>query len=495
MKRIIFFMLMALVTLCTTESYAQLNVYNQRSQQLAEERRQQEKNRFDEIIDSWNLEDYQNFINLYPRSKNVAEIKERMAEIESWKKAKQTNTIEAYNKYLKNAKFDHFEDDANRAIELLMKAEIDAAWKKATDKNTIAAYESFLSSYPKSSFANEARTRIENIKADEQWASVANSTNIPDLESFVSSYPNYSKIDTLKTRLHYLKGMKAYERGRMQEAYKEFSQVRYSDLPDSSYRTAFENVMENHSFSVLSKNSSYSDLNDFLKKYPGGRYSSEVRNYIALKKASQINATSTDSDYREALSYASGDTRKKVQEVIDANEANKREIKRQEKRLKRAQDGGLIRMGIEYLDFAWNCKLEEEGIIRYDAGINIQYGNYNDRVQAGIGVKLGILAYDLSEGTTEYSFELPLELYAKVNLFKVGAESWMLVKGKFKYNAVGNREIQRPCAWSAGLGFSGKHWDFMLYYEREIGKYQDSWYYYEPQQYIGFSLGYYFKLF
>lgn len=495
MKRISGILCMFLVATVTFNAGAQLNRNTiKQAQEKAAQKIAEEAARYNNIIDDWDIDYYQSFMRDYPRSKYNTEIKKRIAEIDLWEKARQTNTKAAYENYIKTSQYDHFAVEAQRGIERLMKDEIDAAWRKAVQTNTVASYTTFVETYPNCSYVDNAKERIQNIEAAQAWDAVKNSMDPTALNTYLNKYPSSSEAATVRKRLAAIKGKEYFDRGQLNEAYREFSKLSKSDLPDSSFRSAYDATMEYKAFSNLNSSSSLSSLKSFQSDYPNSKYSTQVNNYIALKLASEFNNYSTDNTYKTALSYATGDTRKRVEGMINVNQNNIKEIKRQEKRQEREENGGTVRMGLEYIDFAWNGRTEEMGALRYNFGLKFQVGNFNDRVQAGVGIKPGFVAYDLSSNETEYAFEMPIEVYAKINLVKTGERNWMFLTGKWKYNAVRDDNIELPMAWGAGLGFSGKHWDFILYYEREIGEYTSDLYS-SPQNYFGVSFNYFFKLF
>lgn len=58
----------------------------------------------------------ENFISKYPNSEYVLQAKKRIEDYNMWKKAKEQNTISAYNSYLSNSSILAYKEDANKAI-------------------------------------------------------------------------------------------------------------------------------------------------------------------------------------------------------------------------------------------------------------------------------------------------------------------------------------------------------------------------------------------
>ncbi len=77
-----------------------------------------------------------------------------------WQKARETNTPEAYEQFLKKYPSGEFTAQAQaRAKELVEERD----WQKARDADTLEAYQAFLKQYPEGKWTEEARIRVENF--------------------------------------------------------------------------------------------------------------------------------------------------------------------------------------------------------------------------------------------------------------------------------------------------------------------------------------------
>ncbi len=77
-----------------------------------------------------------------------------------WQKARETNTPEAYEQFLKKYPSGEFTAQAEaRAKELVEERD----WQKARDVDTLEAYQAFLKQYPEGKWTEEARIRVENL--------------------------------------------------------------------------------------------------------------------------------------------------------------------------------------------------------------------------------------------------------------------------------------------------------------------------------------------
>lgn len=438
---------------------------------------------YEYIIDDWDKSEYENFINRYPKNKNIPELKSRIEEIDLWEAAKKTNTPDSYRNYLKKTKYAHYRD---RAMEGIQKAEqrlVEREWDNVRNMNSIQEYRNFINEHPGTPQAAEAQRMIDNLNALDEWKQIRNTEDVAVLEAFIAKYPQFPQINEASSRIHGIKAKELFESGRKDEAMDEFVQITVMDALPQSVRNLENQLIEYNDFKQLSVNSPMSDLERFTRDYPLSEYAPEVYNYIALNKAQGFNPYSTKQDYQEALSMASGPTYKKIQSLIDKNEKDKSFIAAQERKARRKANGGWCGLVIEYGDFAWNGRTGETGLFTYEFGLKLRIGNYADRVQFAVGVKPGVGVWDFNgelngddddyysdnSGKSSAFFTMPVEAELKINLAKTGATSWFYLDGRFDYNAVREKKAQRPMAVNAGLGFGGKTWDILFYYGLGLG--------------------------
>src|SRR5271167_3587427 len=77
-----------------------------------------------------------------------------------WQKARETNTPEAYEQFLKNYPSGEFAAQAQARAKGLHE---ERDWQKARDADTLEAYQAFLKQYPEGKWTEEARIRVENF--------------------------------------------------------------------------------------------------------------------------------------------------------------------------------------------------------------------------------------------------------------------------------------------------------------------------------------------
>jgi SPOR domain len=77
-----------------------------------------------------------------------------------WQKARETNTTDAYEQFLKRYPSGEFAAQAQARVKELYE---ERDWQKARDADTPEAYQAFLKQYPEGKWTEEARIRVENF--------------------------------------------------------------------------------------------------------------------------------------------------------------------------------------------------------------------------------------------------------------------------------------------------------------------------------------------
>ena len=121
----------------------------------------------------------------------------------------------------------------------------------------------------------------------------------------------------------------------------------------------------------------------------------KVKNYLAIVKAKNLSDYASEYRYDEVRALATDEkTRQTVEGYITANRNAQKERERERRRWRREENGGLVNMGLQFLDFGWNGKGSGENIICYDLGLYLRFGNFADRVQFSVGLEPGLVAYN-----------------------------------------------------------------------------------------------------
>jgi len=77
-----------------------------------------------------------------------------------WQKARETNTADGYEQFLKKYPTGEFTTQARARVKELYE---ERDWQKARDADTPDAYQAFLKQYPEGKWTEEARIRVENF--------------------------------------------------------------------------------------------------------------------------------------------------------------------------------------------------------------------------------------------------------------------------------------------------------------------------------------------
>lgn len=276
---------------------------------------------YEEIYESWNLMEYEEFLQKYPDSYYSKEIRDRKNEILMWLRAQKSNSISAYQNYLDNSEYLEYADEAEMAIERLMEEASEKAWSKAQKQNTIEGYDAFIKEHPDSKFIDEAKKQKDELMAQAEWRRLKGSHNIDAYEIFLMKYPNFWGIAEVQSELYAEMGLRETNRDNLVKGYQYFEKVpNYKILQTSRYSEAYRRAKEEANFNNLSSKSPEYALREFLTNYPDSPHTEEVKNYLALKLANSFGLNTKDYDYEKALGYATGETRKTVKDMIKANQ-------------------------------------------------------------------------------------------------------------------------------------------------------------------------------
>ena len=101
------------------------------------------------------IQAYEEFLKRYPEGKFSDEACSRLEEL-YFQRATKANTIEVYREFLKRYPWGRFSDKARSRLEELY-------FQRASKTNTIEAYEEFLKHYPKGRFSEKACSRIKKL--------------------------------------------------------------------------------------------------------------------------------------------------------------------------------------------------------------------------------------------------------------------------------------------------------------------------------------------
>ena len=423
----------------------------QRKQEIAE-RQRVEKVRYDDACKNNRLKDYKSFLKLYPKGKYSDDIRNRIADYDLWEKAKNANTIEAYNWYKNNSRFKFFKADADDAI--------------------------------------------EKLNATAVWKNIKGTTDISQIESYLRKYPKSPNVSDANKRIHELRGTEYYAKQDYVSAYDEFKEAGGRYALDYTNKIKFDVCEEYVEYKELSDYSSVEDMIGFLSKYPSSKYKDDISNKVAILKAKSLSMFSTEDNYNEALRYATNEyTRNIVNNYIKFSRKTYSYYKRRQRHQRVMANGGYVQLGVGIMDFGGNILSTDRvlNVCYYNIPVSVKFGNFSSPIQFEVGVMPGILIWnhsydeDYDEDYDNHGrFHMPTFARLKLNLYKLSDESRLYIAGEGWYNVITDDALENKFSVGGGFGIAWKRWDWYIYYKQDL--YND----YLDDKYMATSLVLYF---
>lgn len=405
---------------CTLQAQT-LTRYAKQKQQEIDERKRVEKQKYEEACQEGTLQALQNYARLYPKSKYINDVNNRIEDFSLWSSAKSQNTLLSYNQYLQQSRYKSFE--------------------------------------------KEARAAIVELDSQEEWNSIRHSENKDEVKNFISKYPNSTCKGTAQERVCELEGIDLYRNGDLLAALSKFNEAGGKNSISPTNQAAYDECKEFYDYKKIV---TATDGETFLRRYPNSAYYNQVSNRVARLKALSLTTFSSEQAYAEALSYAKDKaTRDTVKSYIKAKKDSYKEYMRQQRRNRIMANGGYVQFGIEFanlesnkIDLDWYTE-----ILYYNAGASIKVGNYRSPVQFEVGAKLG---FNIEEPK---KYHMPAYARLKVNICSCGSNCKFYATGIVTYNAIIAYDREDDWAVGGGLGFAWRHLDwFTLYYKQDLSK-------------------------
>lgn len=288
---------------------------------------------------------FQNFISKYPNSEYVSSAKSRIEDYSLWQKAKEQNTITAYNYYLSQSSILAYKNDAEDAITTIQ-SEIE--WNNCKTSNDEDKINSFIKNNPSSKYVNQAKYRLNILKGERYYAS----------KNYNQAYTYLNEADNFQTLI----GAPATHLKMMNETIE------------------YESIM---SCSDVSKVKSY--LNALSTSSP---FYVPTSNKIALLLGSALSMYSSEYSMNEALVYAKDDnTRAAVKRYISKAKADKAFYERQRKKNAHKRWWSKnFKVGID-ADFGTNINGDSGADMFYSTGLLLRFGNVDNVFSLVTGLK------------------------------------------------------------------------------------------------------------
>lgn len=240
-------------------------------------------------------------------------------EVIDFHRAREAGTTAAMEAFLRKYPSGKYRQEA------ILCLEDSALWHKAKTTNTIEAYDEYLNTSKAKAYIREANVARYNLQEQSDWEKCKNSNDPKLLNRFAVKYLTSTHHDEACSLYHIANGDIFYENEEYELALNEYLMAdSILSLPD------VYNVRVNQLRRLqIKKSESPEELKAYLASlskddsdYP------YISNRLATILARNLNASSTESDYEEALSYA-----------WDSDEVKfvKKEIKRAQKEKKESQ--------------------------------------------------------------------------------------------------------------------------------------------------------------
>ena len=221
--------------------------------------------------------------------------KERRAEIReirrqdsiAYNNACKTGTLSAFNGYLKAYPKGLFVEQMNNRI-----ADFDI-WSKAKQANTIAAYNEYLSQSTTKAFKTEANEAITELESIDAWNKIKLTGSLQQVKAFIAQYPKSSRRAVAINRSHELQAVYYYNQHEWLKALAEFKKTNGRSSLEPKNQEMYDYCLEYDEFRKLDEYTPETTLIAYLNRHPNGYFYDKVSNIIAVNRAKRLDKYST----------------------------------------------------------------------------------------------------------------------------------------------------------------------------------------------------------
>jgi outer membrane protein assembly factor BamD (BamD/ComL family) len=237
---------------------------------------------YERAVSTNSITAYENYLREFPNSKYRVDVNSRLQKLydeQAWKLAISSNTIYGFKNYLTKYPDGKHVADARKNIEKIERQnEIDNAWNRAKKENSIEGYQAFIYLYPSSSNVYDAKSKIRNLQEENAWKLAKDYNSIDSYSEYLKKYPGgkysstaNSKIEKIREEKIILPIWNETIRKNTYQAYRDF----ISKYPSSSYAYDAQNEMEKierRDWDKACRTNTIKSYKDYILKYPYGEY-------------------------------------------------------------------------------------------------------------------------------------------------------------------------------------------------------------------------------
>ena len=336
----------------TLNSLLKIDPINSKAKELLEEcesgikkQKQRVHQAYQDACKAGTISALQNFISKYPNSEYVSNAKSRMEDYTLWQKAKEQNTIPAYNYYL--------------------------------SQSSILAYK------------NDAEEAITTIQSEIEWNNCKTSNDEDRINSFIQTYSSSKYVDQAIYRLNILKGERYYASNNYNLAYMYLNDANIFQTLIGAPAAHLKIINETREFESIISSSNVSKVKSYLTTLSSSSpFYVPTSNRLAILLGSALSTYSSEYSMNEALAYAKDDeTRTTVKRYISKAKADKVYYERQRKKIARKGWWSKnFKVGID-ADFGTNINGESGADMFYSTGLLFRFGNVDNVFSLVTGLK------------------------------------------------------------------------------------------------------------
>ncbi len=139
-----------------------------------------EKDAWRDATDLDTIESYEKYLKEYPKGKYVEEAIDKIEKIE-WAIADKKGSLEGYLNYLQNYPEGKYVTNAKVSMDRV-------AWRDAENNNTIESYETYLDFNPEGKYTIQAKNKLDELS----WIDAKNNNTIISYKNYLSCFPSGS---------------------------------------------------------------------------------------------------------------------------------------------------------------------------------------------------------------------------------------------------------------------------------------------------------------